>query len=144
MENNPPETIAGYPEAPFELVKHRQQPDTSNPKDLCGSMKPSLAFIPSGMLFPLAQVMQLGAKKYGLLNFRKTPVRWTVYYNAAMRHLLQAIDGEDFDAESGQSHLAHVAACVGIMLDAEACGTLIDDRGPKGPAAKLIAQFTQR
>jgi hypothetical protein len=37
-------------------------------------------------------------------------------------------DGQDIDPESGQSHLAHVRANMGILLDAEANGCLQDDR----------------
>jgi len=121
----------------------KAQPDTTNPKDLVGSKKPSMSFVPSGLLLAVSKVMQLGAKKYGAMNFRETPVRWTVYYDAAMRHLFQAIDGEEIDPESGQSHVAHAAASLGILLDAQASGTLIDDRPPKGPASKLIRKFTK-
>lgn len=118
--------------------------DTGNPKDLIGSKKPPISLCPSGLLVPLSKVVQLGAKKYGKTNWRSTKVRYTVYVDAAFRHLLQALDGEDLDSESGQPHLAHVAACVAIVLDADAVGTLIDDRPLKGAASKLIAGATEK
>jgi hypothetical protein len=45
-----------------------------------------------------------------------------------MRHLNAWRDGEDVDPESGRSHIAHIAASCNILLDAEHCGTLQDER----------------
>lgn len=90
-----------------------------------------------------SMVMALGEKKYGPFNWRKAPIRATVYISAAMRHLAQWMDGEDIDAESGLSHLAHVRAGMGIMLDANATGNLIDDRPTPGAAADLIRRLTK-
>ena len=102
--------------------------DTTNPKDLIGQTKPNLSLIPSGLLVPLTKVMELGARKYGPFNWREAPVRYSIYIDAALRHLYQALDREDIDVESGQSHLAHAAACCAILLDAQRTKTLIDDR----------------
>jgi hypothetical protein len=52
----------------------------------------------------------------------------TVYYDAALRHLMAWFDGETIDPESGLSHLAHVMACCNILLDAEKNGKLNDNR----------------
>lgn len=116
--------------------------DEPNPKDLIGLTKPPLRLVPPAAMICMSKVMALGADKYGPYNWREHPVRRTVYIEAAMRHLLQALDGEDVDPESGQTHEAHAAACMAIILDAEACGNLIDDRPLPGPAADLIRQFT--
>jgi hypothetical protein len=45
-----------------------------------------------------------------------------------MRHLNAWRDGEDLDPESGISHLAHIACSCNILLDADYCDTLQDDR----------------
>ncbi len=115
-----------------------------NPKDIIGSRKPPLALVPSGLLIPLSKVFELGAKKYGVANWRQIRVRRTVYINAALRHLLSALDGEDLDPESGQAHEAHAAACCAIILDAQAVGTLVDDRPTHGAAARLIREMTEK
>jgi hypothetical protein len=83
--------------------------------------------------------MEHGAEKYGPFNWRETPIKATVYISAAMRHMLQWMDGVDLDGESGQSHLAHAMSCFGIMLDAIACDSLKDDRPDYGAATKLIS-----
>jgi len=71
----------------------------------------------------------MGAAKYGRFNWRQHMVSSTVYYDAAQRHLFAWFDGEDIDPESGLSHLAHVMACMNIILDAEKHSKLNDNRG---------------
>jgi hypothetical protein len=51
--------------------------------------------------------------------------------DAAMRHLLLALDGVERDHESAESHVAHALARLAILLDAQAFGTLVDDRPPR-------------
>lgn len=118
--------------------------DKSNPKDLIGDTKPPLHLVPPALLISTSMVMKLGAKKYGPYNWRNNKVRRTVYLAAAMRHLLSALDGEDFDPESGEPHEANAAACMGIILDALATGNLIDDRPAKGKAAEMIRARTEK
>lgn len=115
-----------------------------NPKDKYGRAKPSISFIPPVAILAEAGVMELGGEKYGPFNWRDHPVRASVYYDAAFRHMTQWYDGEELDAESGQSHLAHARACFGIILDAEETGCLIDDR-PKatGTVSRFIAEHTK-
>ena len=105
-----------------------------NPKGAAGRAKPQLHLIPVGALAPVSRVMELGAKKYGPYNWRQTPVNYTTYLSAAMRHIVAHTDGEDQDPESGQSHLAHAAAGLMILLDAIITGNAKDDRPPKNPA----------
>jgi len=118
--------------------------DTTNPKDALGLKKPPLRLVPAAGLLHVAKVMGLGAAKYGPYNWRGKPVRLTVYIEAAMRHLLSALDGETDDRESGQPHAAHAAACMMIVLDAAATGNLVDDRPPPGAAARLIVEMTEK
>lgn len=115
-----------------------------NPKDRLGLKKPPLRLVPPAALLYMAKVMGLGAAKYGPYNWRQKKVRYTVYLEAAMRHILSALDGEEIDPESGQPHVAHAAACMAIVLDAKATGNLVDDRPTPGVAAKLIAEMTEK
>jgi hypothetical protein len=117
--------------------------DSTNPKDLIGLTKPRLDLVPPALIIHVAKAMENGAKKFSPFNWRDKKVRSTIYIAAAMRHLLQYLDGEDCASDSGVHHLAHAAACCGIVLDAQAAGALIDDRPTKGPASALIASFTQ-
>lgn len=107
-----------------------------NPKDIVGAEKLPLDLIPAAAESAEAHVMGLGARKYGAWNWRKNKVKASIYVAAARRHLMQWFSGENIDPESGVSHLGHVRACMGILLDAEATGNLVDDR-TKTPNLKL-------
>jgi hypothetical protein len=104
-----------------------------NPKHAAGAAKTPLHFIPPVALAAEGRVMAAGAAKYGAFNWSDGGVIASTYYSAAMRHLMQWFSGENVDPESGESHLAHVRACMGILIDAEAQGVLEDDR-PKTAA----------
>ena len=110
----------------------------SNPKDAIARLKPSLHAIPPPALIALGLTMENGEAKYGLMNWRSTNVNASVYYNAALRHLLAWWDGEDNATDSGLPHLAHVMACCAILIDAEIGNNLIDDRPVAGPTAAFI------
>lgn len=115
-----------------------------NPKDIQGQKKPPLHLIPPAAEIAESLVLQLGATKYGAFNWREEEIQACIYVSAAKRHLAQWLDGEDVDPESGQSHLAHARACLGIMLDAISLECLIDDRPPQGEASRLIREAMKR
>jgi hypothetical protein len=117
------------PQAP--VVPALPLPD-DNPKTKYGHLKAPLHLVPASAVIEEAWVMQLGARKYGAFNWRAKTVSATIYQAAALRHLLAWFEGEDVDAESGRSHLAHVRACMAILIDAERCGRLNDDRPNAG------------
>lgn len=102
--------------------------NNTDPKQAAGSKKTPLGLIPAPAMEEIANVLKLGASKYGEYNWRKTKVATNTYVHAILRHLNAWRDGEDLDPESSRSHIAHIAAGCCILLDAEACGTLIDDR----------------
>lgn len=112
-----------------------------NPKDSIGATKAPLGLLPWSGLVQVAEVMGLGARKYGPHNWREPgkAVQHMTYCEAALRHLAAYIDGQSIDPESGQSHLAHVAACALILLDASAMGNAVDNRPTAGVAAELMA-----
>ena len=115
-----------------------------NPKDKCGMKKVPLHLIPAAADIAEAQVLALGAKKYGEFNWRDEQIQASVYVSAARRHLAAWFDGEDCDPESGVSHLAHVRACMSILLDAISLDGVIDDRPTEGAAALLIKECEKR
>ncbi len=103
---------------------------TVNPKTAAGAAKVQLALVSPAACRAEAAVLENGAAKYGLWNWRESNVPLMTYLHAMKRHIDAVIDGEDTDQESCQPHLAHVRAGTGIVLDALACGTLVDDRPP--------------
>ncbi|MBY5553689.1 hypothetical protein J0664_06245 [Rhizobium leguminosarum] len=122
----------------FNRVMEITNLPSTNPKRAFGVRKPSAQFIPPVAIIEESVVMALGAAKYGAFNWQDDPVDATTYYSAAMRHLLQWFSGEDVDPESGSSHLAHVRACMAILIDAQASGKLVDDRPACASAGEAI------
>ncbi len=103
-------------------------PHPNDPKGESGSKKTPLQLLPPYALAQIALAHKEGAEKYGPWNWRETGVCATTYIGAIMRHLAAWQDGEDIDPDSGLSHLAKIGACCNILLDAEHCGKLVDDR----------------
>lgn len=100
----------------------------TNPKDAIGSDKLPLHLWPPTASALGCLALLDGALKYGRANWRGAGVRATIYYDAARRHLDKWFEGEDVDEDSGLPHLAHVLACIAILVDADAVGKLNDDR----------------
>jgi len=113
-----------------------------NPKTRFGVTKPAMSVVPPDALVHLARAMQNGAAKYGAFNWRERNVSSTIYYDAALRHLMAWFDGEEEAPDSGVHHLGHVMACCAILLDARENGGLNDNRPKPGRFAALIEQFT--
>ena len=103
-----------------------------NPKTALGEAKPKISDTPTVGIREMGKVHSMGASKYGAFNWRQHQVSASVYYDAAWRHLSAWYDGEDLDPESGLSHLAHVMACMNILMDAELHAKLNDNR-PEPP-----------
>lgn len=117
--------------------------ESTNPKDRLGRMKPPLHLIPPAATIIESLAMEDGARKYGPYNWRTKTVAATVYVAACMRHLQAWLDGEENARDSGHHHLGHARASLGIILDAQASGTLVDDRPTPGAAADLLEMFTR-
>ena len=74
------------------------------------SGKPQFSLIDPKFMLEFAQVMTMGAEKYGADNWKTIENAIPRYKDALHRHLNAFERGEMDDPESGQSHLAHVAA----------------------------------
>lgn len=107
------------------------QTQYNDPKGQAGSLKAPLGLVPPYAMEQTAWVHKLGAEKYGPWNWRETGVCASTYVNAILRHLNAWRDGEDLDPESGITHLAHIACSANILMDAEVCGKLQDDRNKR-------------
>ena len=62
--------------------------------------------VPVSRLRLAADVLTYGADKYAQWNWTKGQ-SWSVPFNSGLRHLAAWLDHEDFDPESGLSHLGH-------------------------------------
>lgn len=77
--------------------------------------KPQLDLLPAEPLRQIARALEFGCQKYDKHNWRKG-MPWTEAYAAACRHLLDFIEGEDFNPESGLPHVAHAGANILFLL----------------------------
>ena len=77
--------------------------------------KPRYDLIPVVPLRGVADVLTMGADKYGDNNWRDG-IRWSRMFAAVLRHMYAFWKGEEIDDESGLSHLSH-AACGLLMLE---------------------------
>jgi hypothetical protein len=121
-----------------------QPSNSNNPKDVLGRKKPGISAIPPVALIHESMAMNNGASKYGPYNWRAKTVSCRVYIDAMFRHLLAYLDGETNAADSGIHHLGHLRASAGIILDAEANGTLVDDRPVPGKASEVLERLTEK
>jgi hypothetical protein len=119
-----------------------------NPKDVLGSKKVDLTKIPATALAWEGLAMMDGAGKYNAYNWRANEVIASIYVAACKRHLDLWFEGERESPDSKCHHLGHARACLGILLDAESTGNLIDDRPvterSNGVLAKLYAEIESR
>lgn len=116
--------------------------EPKNPKDAIASSKIPVHLWPSVATMHGAMALLDGQMKYGRTNWRATPVRASVYVGALQRHLNDYYEGQTWDA-SGCHNLGHALACLAILVDAEAAGTLIDDRQFNGAGyRKTLEQLT--
>ncbi len=109
-----------------------------NPKQRFGDLKPNLALVPASTMIYLALGHETGAAKYGPYNWRETKIETMTYAAAAMRHLVEWVDGQEKASDTGVSHLAHALASLSVLVDAIETGNDIDNRPARGKASVMI------
>lgn len=114
-----------------------------NPKDVVGSVKAAMLLFPPVAQVHAADAMMDGAGKYDPYNWRAKDIIYTSYLHAAIRHVLAVWEGEECASDSMAKHLGHAIATLGIVLDAQAHGCLIDDRPISDGGVALREAFDQ-
>lgn len=109
-----------------------QVPESNNPKDRIGQAKVSITKVPGVALLHEAKAMANGASRYGSYNWREHSVLASIYVDALLRHIYSWFEGEEEAQDSHVHHLGHARACLGILLDAQSMGNLVDDRPKSG------------
>lgn len=115
----------------------------TNPKEAIGAAKLNLSLVPDTLSAYAATAFFEGASKYGSYNWRVAGVRASTYVAAAKRHIKKWWNGQDADTKTRVHHLANGIACLAIILDAEVCGMLNDDRPPKVELDDLIEKLSK-
>jgi len=100
----------------------------ANPKQAMGDKKPPMAYVPMVAELAMLEALYDGALKYGPYNWRDRSVEVMTYVHAAERHLKLFSVGEELTRDTLVRNLGAVMACCAILLDAQAHGTMIDDR----------------
>jgi len=103
----------------------------TNPKDAVGIKKVPMSVVSAPVLMEIGLGMMEGARKYRRHNYRVAGVRASVYYDAAMRHLMAWWEGEDIDPDSGLNHISKALACLSVLRDSMILENWSDDRPPK-------------
>jgi hypothetical protein len=106
---------------PVTIVVGTGRKDDSGKPDLT-----QLRNLPNA-LAALCRVLDHGAKKYGRNNYKLVSSKR--YDKALLRHALS----EGVDADSGELHAAHVAACALIFLENLVTGKAEPPKAPKAP-----------
>jgi hypothetical protein len=101
-------------------------------KDNGGKVR--LSLLPPAALVEVCRVREFGARKYEAWDWCKGRP-WTEYLDAAMRHQMAWMAGEDNDPESGRSHIAHAVCSLLFILEFMQTGRGQDDRPEKGTLA---------
>jgi hypothetical protein len=89
--------------------------------------KPQWDLMPYDALGQLAMVYTRGAQKYAPHNWLRG-MDWSKCFASMQRHAAAWHAGEDFDKESGQHHMAHVAWNALALLTYQMRGLGVDDR----------------
>lgn len=69
--------------------------------------KPKWSLVHYESMIPMIRVLEFGALKYAPRNWMK-PMNETEILESMQRHLAALMDGEEFDQESGISHMGHI------------------------------------
>lgn len=74
-----------------------------------------LDLLPADALTEISRVLTFGAQKYDARNWEKG-IHYGRVYGALLRHLFKFWRGEEYDDETGISHLAHAGCCILFLL----------------------------
>lgn len=105
----------------------------TNPKDVIGMKKAPISTLSGPVLFEMGLGMLEGARKYGRHNYRAMGVSATVYYDAAIGHLIDWFEGEDIDPDSGLNHVTKALTTLLVLRDSMLMGNWVDDRPLRNP-----------
>jgi len=106
------------------------------------SSKTRYDLVPFAAVAEIADVLAYGAGKYEANNWARG-TDWSRYFSALCRHIFAWWRGEDRDAETGFSHLAHAGCCLLFLLEYQRNGWGSDDRF-RGPDDQPFTKYDGR
>lgn len=99
----------------------------------------TMEFIPIVFIEEVTKVLEFGAEKYDLHNWKKSG-SWHRCADSAVRHILKHASGEKIDPESGLSHLAHLGCNLAFLYEFVVYQTGVDDRWKGYPTTAFIQE----
>ena len=105
----------GLPRGHFEPHAFALDQVVEGRKDDAGKLRYTL--LPLDALESVVRVLEHGAAKYGVGNWRHVPDLQQRYVDATLRHVLAHQRGETTDPESGLPHLAHAVCSLLFLLE---------------------------
>ena len=123
------------------LISRESGTKDTNPKESYGVLKPCMSLVPETVLQEVSIAMLEGSLKYGTRNWRDSGARSSVYYDAALRHLIAWWGTEDIDQDSGINHLTKAISCLMILRDSQMLDCLNDDRPKRAPKVDYSQQI---
>lgn len=78
--------------------------------------KPRPSLLPWSSLRHVVAVLEFGAKKYEVDNWKRVENARARYLDAALRHVIAVAEGEVTDPESGLPHGAHAVCCLLFLM----------------------------
>lgn len=114
-----------------------------NPKALAASTRVPMHYMPDTALAEMALAFYEGiCKGYGPFNWRTGDgVAVSTYMSAMDRHRAKYKNGQTRDPKTRVHELASIMACCAILIDAERCGKLQDDRPPPAPMGPMFDEL---
>lgn len=91
--------------------------------------KVPLELVPPSLMFAVAEVLKVGAKKYAPRNWERG-MKWSIVSGCLLRHAFKWLSPfhSDFDEETGLNHMWHVACNVAMLIEYENTCPNLDDR----------------
>lgn len=94
-----------------------------------GKIPPSMC--PTSIIMGISEVFMKNSVDYGgkypSNNWRRG-MKWLIPFDSAVRHLNKWKDGEEFDEESGLSHLHHAACNLAMLIEYSTTCVELDNR----------------
>ncbi|WP_264041499.1 dATP/dGTP diphosphohydrolase domain-containing protein [Pectobacterium carotovorum] len=74
------------------------------------------SLLPLSAIISVIAVLEFGAQKYAVDNWKSVPDARQRYFDASIRHITAWWQGEQIDSESGLPHLAHAVCCLLFLM----------------------------
>lgn len=91
--------------------------------------KTPMELVPASLIFAVAEVLKVGAKKYAPRNWERG-MSWSTVIGCCLRHLFKWISPfhSDYDEETGLNHLWHAACNIAMLIEYQYTCPDLDDR----------------